>query len=75
MVDFKDRKDQSAPVRDYVSAAFHGGMNSKAFNGIGRGETIKKDGSGKYIYDFYEMYFGPALTANHGSQEISDKRH
>ena len=33
-----------------------------------------EDGSGKNIHDFYEMYFDPALTANHGSysQEISD---
>ena len=73
MVDFKDRNDQSAPVREYISALFQGGMNSKAFNGIRRGQTIKKDGSGKKIHDFYEVYFDPALTANHGSQEISDK--
>jgi len=73
MVDFKDKRDQSIPVREYVSAAFHGGMNSKAFNGIRRGQTIKTDGSGKKIHDFYEMYFDPTLTANHGSQEISDK--
>ena len=54
MVDFKDKNDQSAPVREYVSTAFHGGMNSKAFNGIRRGRTIKNDGSGKKIHDFYE---------------------
>ena len=49
-------------------------MNSKAFNGINRGQTFKKDGSGKKIHDFYEVYFfDPALTASHGSQEISDK--
>ena len=44
MVDFKNKKGQSAPVREYVAAVFHGGMNSKAFNGIRRGQTIKKDG-------------------------------
>ena len=73
IVDFKDKKDHSIPSKEYVSAAFHGGMNSKAFLGIRRGETIKKDGSGRKIHDFFEMYFDPALTANHGSQEISDK--
>ena len=57
MVDFKDKKGQSAPVREYVAAVFHGGMNSKAFNGIRRGQTIKKHGSGKKIHDFFEMYF------------------
>ena len=39
--DFKDKKDQSSPVRECVSAAFHGGMNSKAVNGIKRGEEAK----------------------------------
>ena len=71
MVDFKDKKGQSAPIREYVAAAFHGGMNPTAFNGIRRGQTIKKDGSGKKVHDFYEMYFDPALTAKHGSQEVS----
>ena len=71
LVDFKDNKGQSAPVREYVAAVFHGGMNSKAFNGISRGQTIKKDGSGKKIHDFYEMYVDPALAASHGSQEVS----
>ena len=71
LVDFKDNKGQSAPVREYVAAVFHGGMNSKAFNGISRGQTIKKDGSGKKIHDFYEIYFDPTLTANHGSREAS----
>ena len=44
IVDFKDKKDVSVPVREYVSAAFHGGMNSKAFTGImiRRGQTIKQ---------------------------------
>ena len=71
MVDFKDRKDQSAPVREHISVHFQGGMNSKTFNGIRRGQTIKKDGSGKQIHDFYEMYFDPALTANHHTQRSS----
>ena len=71
VVDFKDKKNVSVPVREYVSAAFHGGMNSKAFTGIRRGQPIKEDGSGKKIHDFFEMYFDPALTANHGSQEVS----
>jgi hypothetical protein len=74
MVDFKNQsKNESVPVREYVSAAFHGGMNSKAFTGIRRGQTIKKDGSGKKIHDHFELYFDPTLTANHGSQELSDK--
>ena len=73
IVDFKDKKDISVPVREYVSALFQGGMNSEAFNGIRRGQTIMKDGSGLKIHDFFEMYFDPALTANHGSQELSDK--
>ena len=73
IVDFKDKKDLSVPVRDCVSAAFQGGMNSTAFTGIRRGQTIKKDGFGKKIHDFFEMYFDPSLTANHGSQEISDQ--
>ena len=64
-------KTRRAPVGEYVAAAFHGGMNSKAFNGIRRGQTIKRDGSGKKIHDFYEMYFDPALNANHGSQVVS----
>ena len=71
IVDYKDKKNQSVPVRGYVAAVFHGGMNSKAFNGIRRGQTIKRDGIGKKIHDFYGMYFDPALTANHGSQEVS----
>ena len=71
ILDFKDKKDQSVPVREYVSAFFHGGMNSKACSGIRRGQTIKEDGDGKTIHDFYDMYFDPALTANHGRQEIS----
>ena len=56
IVDFKDKKDVSVPVREYmyVSAAFHGGMNPKAFTGIRRGQTIKKDGYGKKIHDFFE---------------------
>ena len=45
-------------------------MNSKAFNGIMRGQTIRKDGSGKKIHDFFEMHFDPALTANHGSPDV-----
>ena len=72
IVDFKNKKDHSIPPKEYVTAAFHGGMNSKAFLGIRRGETIKKDGSGRKVHDFYEMYFDPTLTANHGSQELSD---
>ena len=71
IVDFKDKKEISIPSKEYVTAAFHGGMNSKAFLGIRRGETIKKDGSGRKVHDFYEMYFDPTLTANHGSQEVS----
>ena len=57
IVDFKDKKDISVPVREYVSALFQGGMNSEAFNGIRRGQTIMKDGSGRKIHDFFEMYF------------------
>ena len=52
IVDFKDKKDLSVPGMKYVSAAFQGGMNSKAFIGIRRGQTIKTDGSGKQIHDF-----------------------
>ena len=57
IVDFKSKKEDSVPVREFISAAFHGGMNSKAFLGIRRGQTIKKDGSGKKIHDYFEMYF------------------
>ena len=71
IVDFKDKKGVSVPTREYVSAAFHGGMNSKAFNGIRRGQDIKKDGTGKKIHDFFEVYFDPALTANPDSQDVS----
>ena len=55
----------------YVDMLLTGGMNPKAFNGIQRGQTLRTDCDQVVKkHGFMELYFDPAMTANHGSQEL-----
>ena len=61
----------------YVDCLISGGMNTKAFTGIRRGETLRTDCPCDQVVkkqSFMEFYFDPTLAANHGSQELSTKK-
>ena len=68
------REQVKTPLENgtYVDSLLCGGMNSKAFTGIRRGETLRTDCDQVVKkQNFMEISFVPNLTANHGSQELS----
>jgi hypothetical protein len=60
----------------YVDVLVTGGMNTKSFTGIRRGENLRTDCANnvKKKQNFMEFYFDPTMTANHGSQELSTEK-
>ena len=70
-------KQGKTPLKNgtYVDALVTGGMNTKSFTGIRRGETLRTDcDQVTKKQNFMEFYFDPTMTANHGSQELSTEK-
>ena len=72
--DFGIASDVTIPKQDYIRSLVRGKMDVESFKGIRKGRTHKTDGSGIKFHDHYEIYFDPAMTANHGIQELDPSK-